>query len=449
MTARDRIVYLECTTTFRHDQGTGIPRVVRNVVRHFRALAPARGFTAVPVYFEDGYFYRAPIDADGRLQSLLEGNDSETLHRRAQRRINRFARALPQGPVRRFLSAPATAPGLANIVRSVVSGAQRLRASGSIGDGGERVHIRPQDVLFHIDLTAGIDMRPALRALRAQGTFICAIINDVIPLRFVDIWPAEFVAPFRDWAECMIGNADCIFTISQASKADIEHVRQQMPEGSYPAGQVVEWFHLGHDMDLLDERAAPRARLRDVFDSGVPVLLNVGWLDPRKNQRRLIVALAELRRRGVRAKLLLVGKRGLGADAVFDDIRAHPRVRSDIHVFHGLSDAELRFAFVNARALVYPSYAEGFGLPLVEALMHRLPVFASDIRVFREIAGAYAVYFDPFDAMSIADVLEAFLVRGEYPPSRLREPFAWISWEDCVAHLIDLLQQRLPHMVAA
>jgi alpha-1,2-rhamnosyltransferase len=150
-----------------------------------------------------------------------------------------------------------------------------------------------------------------------------------------------------------------------------------------------------------------------------------------------------LRRRGIVAKLLLVGKRGLGSDAVYAKIAATPQLAGDVHVFHDMSDAELQYAFTRARALVYPSVAEGFGLPLVEALTHHLPVFASDIPVFREIADGHAVYFDPLDVTSITDVLEAFLVRGEYAPSRSLERFAWISWEQSVTRLFDLLQQAV------
>jgi alpha-1,2-rhamnosyltransferase len=146
----------------------------------------------------------------------------------------------------------------------------------------------------------------------------------------------------------------------------------------------------------------------------------------------------------VAATLLLVGKRGIGAEPVFEALRAHPQLAGSVLFFHDLSDAELLFAFRHSRALVYSSYAEGFGLPLVEALMLGLPALVSDIPVFREIADGHAVYFDPFSVDSIAATVEAFLVHGDYPAANASQPFAWMSWEESAQRLLGMLMRALP-----
>jgi len=446
--SRVPVIYLECTATFRFDHGTGIQRVVRNVIRYFQKLAPMRGFDVVPIYFERGQYYRAPTKPDGSLLSLAEGPNRHSRRLRVRRVLDHLTRSLP-GAARDFVAAPSTSPGLARSARAILAPLGHLRRALGPAENRTPVVIAADDILLHVDLSADSGMHARLAALRAQGTFICAIINDLIPLRISEIWPPSFVVNFRLWIDCMIANCDCIFTISRATKGDVERYRNELPATSHPPSQTIEWFHLGHDMDVTDATGTARGPLRDIFAAGVPVLLNVGWLDPRKNQRGLIAALAQLHRRGVRAKLLLVGKKGMDADAVFADIHANPQVARDIHMFHDLTDAELQFAFTHARALVYPSFAEGFGLPLVEALMHRMPVFASDIPVFHEIAGGHAVYFDPFDADLLANILEAYLVRGEYPASMAVAHFHWISWEQSVTRLFDLLQQSLPRKAAA
>ena len=432
-------IYVECTTTFLHDLGTGIPRVVHNVVRHLRSLAPSRGYAVVPVYLDDGVLRKAAVDADGRLCSTAPVHAAPAERSRARRAMDGIARALPPGPARDFVAAPSTQPGLAQLLRNA-SG--RLRPKQSAALGG--VRIEPGDILLHADIELAADFGPMHAALRKQGTRVCAIVYDLIPLRYSEIWPVLPVRQFRDWVHRTIAGCDAVFAISRVVKEDIERYLEETPGLTRPRGQVIEWFHLGHDMDVVSTDALVRPEIASIFAAGVPVLLSIGWLDPRKNHARLIEALDALRQRGVAAKVFLAGRRGFGTDEVLGALEAHPMVAGDVHLHHDVSDAELRFAFMHARALVYPSYAEGFGLPLVEALRYGLPVLASDIPIFREIAGAHAVYFDPFDVRSMTSVLEAFLARGEYAPARLSQRFTWMSWEESIARLLDLLVHVAP-----
>jgi hypothetical protein len=110
--------------------------------------------------------------------------------------------------------------------------------------------------------------------------------------------------------------------------------------------------------------------------------------------------------------LLLVGKCGVGGGPILDAVERDPVLSQHVTILNDLSDAELRYAFRHARALVYPSLAEGFGLPLVEALSLGLPSFASDLPVFRETSEGYAVFFDPLDPHMLASQLI------EFPPRR-------------------------------
>jgi glycosyltransferase involved in cell wall biosynthesis len=438
-----RTIYLECTSTYRFDHRTGIPRVVRNLVRHFRRLAPSYGFAVVPVQFADGAFHRVPLGEDERFVSVTQDGTGELGRSRGRRILDTLAKFAPGGALRSALLAPSTQPGVAALVRHVSAKAARFvpRARRERADA---VEIGACDVLFHVDLTMAVDMRDAHARLRANGTFVCAIVYDLIPLQHPDIWPPGFVDHFRNWIVATIASSDRIFTISRAVESDVERYRAGLPAGSFPEGQAIEWFHLGYDMDLAEDNEAPRAALREIFESPTPVLLNVGWFDPRKNQGRLVEALGRLHARGVAATLLLVGKRGIGAEPVFEALRAHPQLAASVLFFHDLSDAELLFAFRHSRALVYSSYAEGFGLPLVEALMLGLPALVSDIPVFREIADGHAVYFDPFSVDSIAATVEAFLVHGDYPAANASQPFAWMSWEESAQRLFGMLTRALP-----
>ena len=144
----------------------------------------------------------------------------------------------------------------------------------------------------------------------------------------------------------------------------------------------------------------------------MPVLLNVGWLDPRKNQLRLFDAFSQLLRMGRPARLLLVGSSASAATHYRAPRARWRRSHATWSCALDLSDAELDYCFRHARALIYPSLAEGFGLSLVEALSRGLPAFVSDIPPFRELADDFAVFFDPQDPSAMAQLLDGFLRTG-------------------------------------
>ena len=107
-----------------------------------------------------------------------------------------------------------------------------------------------------------------------------------------------------------------------------------------------------------------------------------------------------------------------------------------LFMFNEVNDKSLEFAYSNARALVFPSYAEGFGLPLVEAMQRGLPAMASDIPVFREIGGEFMAYFDVADPQSLVELILAFEASGRFPALRPLADWQWIDWHEAARQLI-------------
>jgi glycosyltransferase involved in cell wall biosynthesis len=124
-----------------------------------------------------------------------------------------------------------------------------------------------------------------------------------------------------------------------------------------------------------------------------------GTIEPRKNHLLLLNVWRELvRRRGERApKLVIVGSPGWGAEPVLRMLRQARLLHGRVIFARGLSSPALRRLVAHARALLMPSFAEGFGLPVIEALAVGTPVIASDLPAHREIAGDLAIYRDPTD----------------------------------------------------
>ena len=132
-----------------------------------------------------------------------------------------------------------------------------------------------------------------------------------------------------------------------------------------------------------------------------------GTIEPRKNHHLLLNVWRKLvAQRGQHApKLVIVGSPGWGAGPVLDALERWQSLHGQVILARGLSSPALRRLVSHEKALLMPSFAEGFGLPIIEALAVGTPVIASDLPAHREIAGNLAVYRDPTDRAGwLADV---------------------------------------------
>ncbi|MGD9540250.1 glycosyltransferase family 4 protein [Methylocystis sp.] len=130
---------------------------------------------------------------------------------------------------------------------------------------------------------------------------------------------------------------------------------------------------------------------------GVNYFVVCGTIEPRKNHLTLLNAWRELALGAAPPKLVIVGKRGWLNGAVIEILERSVVLRPHVIEAGGLSTPGLRRLLAGARALLMPSFAEGFGLPVAEALAAGTPVIASDIEAFREVGGDAIDYVDPLD----------------------------------------------------
>jgi glycosyltransferase involved in cell wall biosynthesis len=158
-----------------------------------------------------------------------------------------------------------------------------------------------------------------------------------------------------------------------------------------------------------------------------PYLLCVSTLHPHKNLPRLIRSYGRKKRD---FRLILAGMRGFHADKI-DGLIEELGLRESIQVTGWVSREELYSLYARARAFVYPSTFEGFGMPVLEAMAAGIPVACSDIPPLREVAEDAALFFDPLDEDGIASAIER-LMSDETLRERLARsgserarPFTW------------------------
>ena len=130
-----------------------------------------------------------------------------------------------------------------------------------------------------------------------------------------------------------------------------------------------------------------------------PYFIVLGTIEPRKNHLLLLHLWRQLvdELGNETPRLVIIGQRGWESEQVVDLLERCEALRGVVIERSHCEDAELATWLYYARALLFPSFAEGFGIPLVEALIFQLPVIASNLSIFREIAGDIPEYLDPLD----------------------------------------------------
>jgi glycosyltransferase involved in cell wall biosynthesis len=176
-----------------------------------------------------------------------------------------------------------------------------------------------------------------------------------------------------------------------------------------PAGKIdVVPLGLGQPATAVPTRAEA---LRSRLGLGTrPVVLSLSAKRPHKNLRGLLDAVARLARER-RPVLVLPGY----PTAHEEELRAHARainVNDDVRWLGWTSPEDVEGLFAISAAFVFPSFYEGFGLPVLEAMARGVPVACSDRASLPEVAGDAALFFDPADPVAIAGAIERLLTDG-------------------------------------
>jgi alpha-1,2-rhamnosyltransferase len=239
---------------------------------------------------------------------------------------------------------------------------------------------------------------------------------------------------FQSWLDAILPHCEAVVTISRSVAEDFIRYASEHELPRNPALRV-GWFHLG--ADFRTEVPGPASSQVRAICMGTPFFLTVGTLEPRKNHAVALKAFDLLWAAGIDVRYVIVGKLGWIAQALRHRILQHREFGRRLFWLQSASDDDLAFLYRHAAALIQPSIAEGFGLPIVEASNLGTRVIASDIRVFREIGGEAVSYFDPMDASALAALVKEALTNP-----RPSSPVPALSWKDATERLLRLIRDE-------
>lgn len=215
----------------------------------------------------------------------------------------------------------------------------------------------------------------SLTTVKATGAAIWVMVHDLIPLDYPQYTRERVVAGFRARMRAVARHADVVICNSEETRTRVQDVFGGW--GRVPDTLVA---HLGVEPSDLRHAPAPQ-----------PSFVILGTIEPRKNHALLLDVWEDI---GNDARLHVIGRRGWRNEAVFARLNAQP---PGVREISDADDAALNRHLSEARALLFPSFAEGYGLPALEAAQMGLPVICSNLPVFHEILGDYATYLLPDD----------------------------------------------------
>lgn len=375
-----RQLLVDITELAKHDAKSGIQRVVRSLLLELQKQTPA-GYRLCPIYF-DGFQYR-----------------------HATRFMAKFLKKTAQVQKTSF----------------------------------DEVAEVNQD-----DMYLGLDLNPVLihtqQALfqhwLALGVQVYFVVYDLLIVQRPDWAPEEASIAMANWLKSVVQVATGLVCISEAVADEVKTWLAHNPPKRHSA-PVIRSFHLGADL----ASSAPTLGLPD--NAGMilqilksrPSFLSVGTLEPRKGHVQMLAAFELLWAQGVDVNLVFIGKPGWMMDALTQQLKHHTEWGKRLIWLDGISDEYLAKVYAAADCLIAASEGEGFGLPLIEAASHKLPILARNLPVFREVAGAYATYFDGLAPSDLATAVGAWLALKQSAQVPESSNMPYLTWAQSAQQL--------------
>lgn len=265
---------------------------------------------------------------------------------------------------------------------------------------------------------------------RENARFLC-MVHDLIPIEYPEYARPSGAALHSRRMQALADHADAVIVNSAATG----HAFRPWIERS---GREIA-LHVA----LLGTEPLADAAIGHSSD-GRPYFVCLGTIEPRKNHLLLLNLwrhFAEFLPASNIPRLVIIGKRGWENEQVLDMLDRCPALEHHVEEVSGCSDAQLAALLRGARALLMPSFAEGFGMPVAEALSVGVPVICSDIPAHHEVGGTVPDYVDPLDGAGWKALIQDFAICGPaYQEQQKRMPHwhepTWAEHMEIVAKAI-------------
>jgi O-antigen biosynthesis alpha-1,2-rhamnosyltransferase len=436
-----QIIYIDCTATYYSGLNTGIQRVVNNVITRAVELRKRFGIEIIPVVAVPGGFKKKmDMPVISRQPPFQQGVRQIFFTSKQRFSKSLWEASSSSSPLVAFLAQKTHAGllALAFLLRRCIKKIGSIRRMVSKNEG-RYLNLTSDDLLIMLDSFWIFDALDEAEKSIASKPVVVSVIYDLIPITHPQYCDQEFVDSFSQLFPRVVELSDGLIGISQTIQKSVgNYVAQQLPD--WDSKGMLDFFYLGADfkVDTLSQPDQVSTEISALLRSNPPFFLAVGTIEPRKGYGYLLEGFEILWRHGFTHQLVIVGKVGWLCTDILKRAQELNRSGRPLTLLHDVDDNSLDLLYKKSAAVIFPSYIEGFGLPLVEALVRGKKVLASNIEVFQEIGGPHVSYFKVGNAESLAQSAGEFIstVSINGISSETRAFNGTISWDVSADSLI-------------
>jgi len=229
-----------------------------------------------------------------------------------------------------------------------------------------------------------------------------AVIHDLNFEHYPEDLPKQYTKYYKKYFPLFARKATRIITVSEFSKKDIS-------EQYGISSEKIDVAYNGVSDSFNPSELSEIKTTREKFSDGSPYLVYVGALHARKNIERMLLAFDQFKKaNNTDYKMLIVGEK-IWKNTNFETTLENLNFKNDVLFTGRVSSTDLNKIIGSSEGLVYASYFEGFGIPIIEGMKCNVPVITSKVSSMPEVAGDAAILVDPFSVDSISKGMEQLL----------------------------------------
>ncbi|MBT3176479.1 MAG: glycosyltransferase family 4 protein [Desulfobacula sp.] len=421
-------LYIDFSDTYFSKAGTGIQRVVRNILIRKKTFKHY-GFDEVTgVVQSSNSFYKLEY---GKTLSLNLKNALFFLATKLRHLVDFIFKFINRGKNITLLKEIPEKNYVTMHIKIILFSRHILKYLFKIMEyidtlflKNQKISFSKNDILFLPDAFWSKNFSTsAVRKAKKSGAKIIVLLHDIFPFTHSEFVEERHLANFKKKFPKIIKSANGFicnseFTLSEITNHLNKHYKdfKQLPS---------DFFHLGCNFDSKSVTHNVSSKKKNAY-------LMVGTIEPRKNHDFVLDVFEKYWSQGGTGQLCIVGKIGWDCELTMTRILKSAYYNKCLFFFNRVSDSDLGNFYSSCKSLIFASIVEGFGLPIVEAMAYNKIVFASNIPVFKEISKKYPFYFDLDNSDSLLELIKK-LEAGQLNLQR-KKP-ALISWNDSINQL--------------
>ncbi|MBJ9027110.1 glycosyltransferase [Citrobacter braakii] len=302
----------------------------------------------------------------------------------------------------------------------------------------------PGDVFLGLDLQPEIvrSQYKKLKEMHNDGVHISYVVYDLLPVNQPQHFFPGAKETYNEWFS-KITSFNSVVCISNTVANELRAwVAENAPNNSKRLS--IDYFHLGANPAVRTSANKDSDDLDNLISSlkNKNTFLVVSTIEPRKQHAEILKAFEQLWLENLDVNLVFVGKEGWMVEELVSKIKNHPQLDKHFFWFSGIDDNLLAEIYEISTCLICASTGEGFGLPIIEAAQHNLPVLARDIPVFREVGGD-AVHYFAGESLEIAAAIKEWISLKENHKIPKIENLNWLTWSQSTEQLINAVLRNV------